>query len=99
MLYKPHMFLESSVSIIDPKNRNLDLSDIIGNNYYWQIDSQSGLQYLSINQPWVSLQGPYGILIKLNRLGLINKTTGKPFHILSSEEYRNQLSQSVCTIL
>lgn len=94
------MLLESRITIIDPKNRNLDLSSIIGPHPSWEPCelSKYGIQsQLTIQRAWVSLQGPGGILAKLNSLGLVNENR-KPFNILTQQEYNYQIA-STCIII
>jgi hypothetical protein len=95
------MFLECRLDIADPLQRNLDLHYILGveTQGKWDVDRDTGHHYFTTMKTFVELQGEDGILAKLNNVGLINRTTGAPFKVLSQEEYRRQIRESVCTIM
>lgn len=94
------MILESRVIILDPYNRNLNIEYIIGNSQHhekWTLN-QEGILSLTIQRPWISLQGPDGILDKLNKIGMQNMRH-EPFTICSQQQYWSQIAQTTCVLV
>ncbi len=90
------MFLEVYITISDPEKRYLDISGVTGKETVWHTEKDNLItKYVA---PWLKMEGPNGDLTKLNNLGLVNATTGKPFKVLTKEEYNEQLV-SQCIIL
>ena len=93
------MLLESRVTVLDPQNRNMDLTHILGRSDYppsWTFNND-GILTMTFQKAWVDLQGPSGILNQLNQLGLLNERS-QPFRILSQQEYNAQIF-ATCTLL
>lgn len=89
------MLLECSVTIVDPLKRNYNLKNIgLQAKYTWKIDDNKKMT-VSFNYPWIFLQGPNGILKKLNNLGMLDGSTNEPFKILSKEAYEKE----TCSIM
>jgi len=79
------MFCEASACIVDPQNRSLDLSDILGEKVDWKID-ENGNQYcryrsISLGQSILSNEQRK----KLNELGL-TKDTGEKFNMVNIKD-------------
>jgi len=90
----------SNITVVDTYNRNLQLSDIIGINTRdkWVITAEGNLEF-TFKKSWMLVQGPDGILERLNLLALLNKQTGKQFEIYTREEYMERMYYTICSIL
>lgn len=93
------VLLESSRKVMDPQARFLDLNEMFNiTTTKWKM-LDNGSCICEIQTTWINIQGPNGILSKLNKLGLVNGMTGEPFKILSGNEYREEIFKTTCVIL
>ena len=94
------VFLESTIRVVDPWKRHLNLEGPETAPTRWRRRNSDGLLETSVTSLYGGIWHPEnGLARHLNDMGMLNARTLRPFELLSWEEWEEERPRYFCTIL